>query len=112
MRGIEIPTHERDKFFSKQNEEVVLHVEGRRAVAKLGSAFWKKPSVIKKAVDDAGKDQLIKFFEKHHLLPPQQCMKEKGVVDTVVFEVVVPTEEFKISITEKSSEEETEENRR
>jgi len=80
---------------------VVLHLEGRRAVAKLGPQFWKKPSVIKKAVDDAGRDQLIKFFEKHHLLPPSQSMKEKGIVDTVVFEVVTPTEEFKIAATEK-----------
>lgn len=112
IRGIEIPIHERDKFFSRQQAEVVLHIEGKRTVAKLGPSFWKKPTVIRKAVDDSGRDQLIKFFEKHHLLPPKQSMKEKGVVDTVVFEVLAPTEEFKVSITERSSEEEIEEGRR
>jgi len=71
-------------------------------VARLGPQFWKKPAVIKKALSDDGKDQLIKFFEKHHLLPPQQSMKEKGIVDTVVFEVVIPMEEFKISVTERA----------
>jgi hypothetical protein len=101
-RGIEISSGERDKFFSKKHELVVLHIEGRRTVATLGQQFWKKPSVIKKAVDDAGRDQLVKFFEKHHLLPPDQSMKEKGIVDIVVFEVVVPCEEFKIAVTEKA----------
>ncbi len=62
---------------------------------------------IKKAVDDAGRDQLVKFFEKHHLLPPQQSMKEKGIVDTVIFEVVTPLEEFNVSITERHEDEST-----
>ena len=93
--------NERDKYFSKKQDLVVLHIEGRRTVATLGSQFWKKPAVIKKAVDDAGRDQLVKFFEKHHLLPPAQSIKEKGIVDTVVFEVVVPCEEFKIVVTER-----------
>lgn len=100
-RGIEVSPDNREKFFSKDHDMVVLHIEGRRTVAKLGAQFWKKPSVIKKAVDDAGRDQLIKFFEKHHLLPPNQSMKEKGIVDTVVFEVLAPTEEFKIAVTER-----------
>jgi len=84
---------------------VVLHIEGKRTVATLGPPFWKKPAVIKKAVDDTGRDQLIKFFEKHHLLPPQQSMKEKGIVDTVIFEVITPMEEFKIGVTERQEEE-------
>jgi hypothetical protein len=100
-RGIEVSLDNREKFFSKDHDMVILHIEGRRSVAKLGPQFWKKPSVIKKAVDDAGRDQLIKFFEKHHLLPPNQSMKEKGIVDTVVFEVLTPTEEFRIGATEK-----------
>jgi len=99
-RGIEVPIHARDRYFVKGSEEVVLHIEGRRTVAKLGPAFWKKPAVIKKAVSEDGKDQLLKFFERHHLLPPSQSMKEKGIVDTIVFEVVTPNEEFKISVTE------------
>jgi len=48
-RGIEIPYGIRDKYFSKDHDMVVLHVEGRRTVAKLGAQFWKKPSVIRKA---------------------------------------------------------------
>ena len=100
-RGIEVPTAARDRFFLKGSEEVVLHIDGRRTVVKLGSAFWKKPAVIKRALSDDGRDQLIKFFEKHHLLPPQQSLKEKGIVDTIIFEVVTPKEEFKISISEK-----------
>ncbi|MGQ9588184.1 MAG: hypothetical protein ACUVT7_07380 [Thermoplasmata archaeon] len=108
-RGIEVPIGERNRFFSKSHDVVVLHIEGRRTVAKLGQAFWKKPAVIKKALSDDGKDQLIKFFEKHHLLPPRQSMKEKGVVDTVLFEVVTPMEEFKISVTERPGTEGEEE---
>ena len=108
-RGIEIPTHARDRFFNKGHEEIILQIEGRRTVAKLGPTFWKKPAVIKKAVSDDGKEQLIKFFEKHHLLPPSQSMKEKGIVDTVIFEVVTPMEEFKISLTERSPDTEAEE---
>ncbi len=107
-RGIEVSHDNRERFFSKNHDMVVLHIEGRRAVAKLGPQFWKKPSVIKKAVDDAGRDQLIKFFEKHHLLPPNQSIKEKGIVDTIVFEVVTPTEEFKVAITEKMEDEKAE----
>lgn len=107
-RGIEVPTSERDKYFSKRHDEVVLLIEGKRTVAKLGPQFWKKPSVIKKAVSDDGRDQLLKMFEKHHLLPPQQSLKEKGIVDTVIFEVVTPTEEFKISLTEKKADREEE----
>ena len=95
----------RDKYFSKALDMVVLHVEGRRTVAKLGPQFWKKPSVIKKAESDDGKDQLIKFFEKHHLLPPSQSIKEKGIVDTVIFEVITPMEEFKIAVTERQENE-------
>jgi len=106
-RGIEIPVHERDRYFSRKHEEVVLQIDGKRTVAKLGASFWKKPAVIKKSVDDAGRDQLLKFFEKHHLLPPQQSMKEKGIVDTVIFEVVSPTEEFKLSLTEKTQDDES-----
>jgi hypothetical protein len=108
-RGIEVPIHVRDKFFDKSNREVVLQVEGKRTVASLGPQFWKKPAVIKKAVSDDGKEQLVRFFEKHHLLPPPQSMKEKGVVDTVVFEVVTPMEEFKLSVTEHTANEELEE---
>jgi hypothetical protein len=100
-RGIEVPIAQRDRFFSKRNEEVVLQIDGKRTVAKLGSGFWKKPAVIKRALTDNGRDELIKFFEKHHLLPPEQSLKEKGIVDTVVFEVVTPKEEFKISVAEK-----------
>jgi hypothetical protein len=110
-RGIEIPTHARDKFFEKGTEEVVLQIEGKRTVAKLGAQFWKNPPVIKKAVSDDGKDQLVKFFERHHLLPPKESMKEKGVVDTVVFEVVTPMEEFKLSVTEHIATDEAEEER-
>lgn len=91
----------RDKYFSKAQDMVVLYIEGKRSVAKLGPQFWKKPSVIKKAVSDDGKDQLVKFFEKHHLLPPSQSIKEKGIVDTVIFEVITPLEEFKIAVTER-----------
>jgi hypothetical protein len=36
-------------------------------------------------------------------------MKEKGVVDTVVFEVVTPMEEFKLSVTEHTANEESDE---
>lgn len=108
-RGIEVPQSERDKYFAKSHDLVVLHIEGKRTVAALGPQFWKKPSVIKKAVDDAGRDQLVKFFEKHHLLPPAQSIKEKGIVDTVVFEVVVPCEEFKVEITERANSTVTEE---
>jgi hypothetical protein len=104
-RGIEVPLSVRDKYFSKAHDMVVLHIEGKRSVAKLGPQFWKRPSVIKKAVSDDGKDQLIKFFEKHHLLPPSQSMKEKGIVDTIVFEVLVPMEEFKIAVTERQEDE-------
>jgi len=100
-RGIEIPTMARDKYFQKNGDVVVLQIEGRRTVAKLGQTFWKKPSIIKRALTDDGRDQLVNFFEKHHLLPPQQSLKEKGIVDTVVFEVVTPKEEFKISVAER-----------
>lgn len=103
-RGIEVPVRMRDKFFSKRNAEVVLHIEGRRAVAKLGQGFWKKPAVIKKALTDNGRDELIKFFEKHHLLPPEQSIKEKGIVDTLIFEVVTPREEFKVSVVERQEQ--------
>jgi hypothetical protein len=107
-RGIEVSQSDREKYFSKDHDMVVLHIESRRTVATLGAQFWKKPAVIKKAVDDAGRDQLSKFFEKHHLLPPQQSMKEKGIVDTVIFEVVTPREEFKISVAERKEHEEYE----
>lgn len=100
-RGIEVIPSDRDKYFTKKSEEVVLHFEGRRTVAKLGASFWKKPAVIKKARGDSGKDELLKFFEKHHLLPPEQSLKEKGVVDTLIFEVVVPGEEFKVTVVER-----------
>lgn len=103
-RGIEIPANVRDRYFSKAHDMVVLYIDGRRTITSLGPQFWKKPSVIKKSLSDDSKDQLIKFFEKHHLLPPSQSMKEKGIVDTVVFEVVVPTEEFKIAVTERHDE--------
>ncbi len=101
-RGIEVIPQDRDKFFSKEHGMIVIHLEGVRAIAKLGSSFWRKPAVIKKAVREDGKDILARFMEKHHLLPPQQSLKEKGVVDTVVFEVVIPSEEFRVSVTEKT----------
>lgn len=107
-RGIEIPTSARDKYFSKKTDMVVLHIEGKRTIAKLGPPFWKRPSVIKKAVSDDGKDQLIKLLEKHHLLPREQSMKEKGIVDTIIFEVVTPLEEFKLSVTERQEGEKEE----
>lgn len=105
-RGIEIPQTARDKFFKKDSDVVVLIIDGRRTIAKLGSGFWKKPSVIRKALSDDGRDQLTKFLEKHHLLPPQQSLKEKGVVDTLQFEVLTPKEEFRITVTEKLEERE------
>lgn len=105
-RGIEVSQSDRDKYFSRKTDMIVLHIEGKRTIATLGPQFWKKPAVIRKAVDDNGKDQLAKFFEKHHLLPPQQSLKEKGVVDTVVFEVVTPMEEFKVVAAERQEDEE------
>jgi len=104
-RGIEVPTSERNKYFSKDHDMVVLHVDGKRTIAKLGPPFWRKPAVIKKSLTEDGKDQLIKLFEKHHLLPPSQSMKEKGIVDTLIFEVITPAEEFKVSVTERQEEE-------
>lgn len=105
-----MPQSAREKYFSKEHGQVVLWIDGKRTVAELGTQFWKKPAIIKKAQSDDGKDQLLKFFEKHHLLPPEQSLKEKGIVDTVVFEVVVPFEEFKLSVTERqdSDKEESE----
>jgi len=110
-RGVEIQTSLRDRYFSKSHDIVILQIEGRRTIARLGPQFWKKPSVIKKAVTDDGKDQLIKLFEKHHLLPPKQSMKEKGIVDTIIFEVVTPHEEFKLSVEERQETEEEKERR-
>lgn len=107
-RGIEISVGDRDKYFSKRNEEVVLQIDGKRTVAKLGVGFWKKPAVIKRALTDNGRDELIKLFEKHHLLPPEQSLKEKGIVDTLIFEVVTPREEFKITVVERKDSEEGE----
>jgi len=100
-RGIEVNSRDRDKFFGKGSEMVVLHIDGRRTIGRLGPGFWKKPAVIKKALSDDGRDQLTKFFEKHHLLPPPQSLKEKGIVDTLVFEVVTPKEEFKVTVVER-----------
>ncbi len=100
-RGIEVQVQSRDKFFSKEHDMVVLHIEGLRTIAKLGAGFWKKPAVIKKALGEDGRDKLGKFIEKHHLLPPNQSLSEKGIVDTMIFEVLVPSEEFKVSLTEK-----------
>ena len=104
-RGIEIPLEHRDRHFSKDFEMVVLHIEGLRTIAKLGASFWKKPSIIKKALGEDGKDKLAKFVEKHHLLPPEQSLKEKGIIDTITFEVVSPGEEFRVSVTEKADKE-------
>ena len=101
-RAIEVPISERESHFSRDFDMIVLHIEGLRAVCKLGTGFWKKPAVIKKAIGEDGKDKLAKFIEKHHLLPPDQSLREKGVVDTITFEVVVPAEEFKVSVTEKT----------
>lgn len=101
-RGIDVSVSNRDKYFSKDFEMIVIHIEGLRTIAKLGSGFWKKPAVIKKALGEDGKDKLAKFIEKHHLLPPNQSIQEKGIVDTIVFEVMVPSEEFKISVAERA----------
>jgi len=100
-RGIEVPQGEREKYFSKEHRQVILWIDGKRTVAELGQQFWKKPAIIKKSLSDDGKDQLLKLFEKHHLLPPEQSLKEKGIVDTVIFEVIAPMEEFKITVTER-----------
>ncbi len=105
-RGIEVGTENRDKYFSKDHDMVILHIEGLRTIAKLGTGFWKKPATIKKALGDDGKDQLAKFLSKHHLLPPEQSLKEKGIVDTLIFEVITPSEEFKVSVVERSQAEE------
>ena len=105
-RGIDIPQRERDKYFSKEHEMIVLDIEGLRTIVKLGAGFWKKPAVIKRAIGEDGKDHLAKFISKHHLLPPEQSLKEKGIVDTIVFEVVAPAEEFKVSIIEKAQADE------
>ena len=110
-RGVEIQASIRDRYFSKSHDIVILQIEGRRTIAKLGPQFWKKPAVMKKAVSDDGNDQLVKLFEKHHLLPPKQSMKEKGIVDTIVFEVVTPHEEFKLSVEERQETEEEKERR-
>jgi hypothetical protein len=109
-RGIEVPAQDRDKFFSKEHDMVILHIEASRTVAKLGSGFWRKPAVIKKALGEDGRDKLGKFIEKHHLLPPEQSLSEKGIVDTIVFEVVTPAEEFKITIVERMQTEADAEN--
>lgn len=107
-RGIEISVSNRDKYFSKRNEEVVLQIDGKRTVAKLGVGFWKKPAVIKRALTDNGRDELMKLFEKHHLLPPDQSLKEKGIVDTLIFEVITPREEFKITVIERKESDDCE----
>lgn len=101
-RGIEVPLEHREKFFSKDHEMVVLDLEGTRTIAKLGAGFWKRPAVIKRAIGDDGKDHLYKFISKHHLLPPDQSLKEKGIIDMITFTVVSPGEEFKVSVSEKT----------
>lgn len=100
-RGIEVQVQNRDRFFSKEHDMVILHIEGIRTVAKLGAGFWRKPAVIKKALGEDGRDKLGKFIEKHHLLPPNQSLSEKGIVDTMVFEVIAPAEEFKVTVVER-----------
>jgi len=100
-RGIEVPIEARNKHFSKEHDVIVLHIEGQRTIAKLKVSFWKKPAVIRTSEGEDGRDRLLKFFEKHHLLPPDQSLNEKGVVDTLVFEVLVPREEFKVTISER-----------
>jgi len=100
-RGIEVPMEARNEHFSKEHDVIVLHIEGQRTVAKLTGSFWKKPAVIRTSEGEDGKDRLLKFFEKHHLLPPDQSLNEKGIVDTLVFQVLVPREEFKVTIAER-----------
>jgi hypothetical protein len=50
----------------------------------------------------------MKLFEKHHLLPPDQSLKEKGIVDTLIFEVITPREEFKITVIERKESDDCE----
>lgn len=100
-RGIEVPVEARNKHFSKEHDVIVLHIEGQRTVSKLTGSFWKRPAVIRASEGEDGRDRLLKFFEKHHLLPPDQSLKEKGIVDTLVFEVLVPRDEFKVTIAER-----------
>jgi len=95
VRGIKVGKANRDKYFSKAHDTVVLYLGRRRATYELPNSFWKSSTLIRKAVSPRGRNLLDTWVRRKGLSPPDVAKQVKGKEDVIVLEVV-DENEFKV----------------
>ena len=97
-RGIRIGLTNRNRYFSKAVDLIVLNIEGVRCLATIRDSFWKQCPEIRVAKDESGKNYLDTWIRKHNLLPPDLSVLEKGREDYVMMKVIEPENEFNVFV--------------
>ena len=100
-RGIRIGFPNRNRFFSKSVDIVVLHIEGVRCLAQIKDSFWRKCPEIRVAKDESGKNYLDSWIRNNNLLPEHLAIQEKGREDVIMMKVIDPENEFSVFIPKK-----------
>lgn len=100
-RGIRVGSPNRDRYFSKSVDTVVLHIGNVRCLAPIKDSFWKQCPEIRVAKDESGKNYLDTWIRGHNLLPRELAIWEKGREDVVKMKVIEPENEFSVFVPKR-----------
>ena len=96
--GIYIGFPNRRKHFSKENNDVIIEIDGDECTSYLPSSFWRGCPEIRVAKSRTGFNVLMNWIRKNGLLPPKDSLEKKGKKDTVTLEVVKPYRRFRLTL--------------
>ena len=96
--GIRIGVPNRDRFFSRKNDHVVLIIDDNHYSARIPNSFWSKCPEIRVASDSQHFNVLQSWIESHGLQPQSAAKALHGKKDTVMLEVVEPEVAFRLMV--------------
>lgn len=98
QRGIYIGPPKRRQHFSKENNDVVIEIEGEDCFASFSPSFWRSCPEIRVAESKTGFNVLHNWIQRHNLLPPGESIAKKGSKDTVILTVIEPYQKYRLTL--------------
>ena len=98
QRGIYIGNPKRRQHFSKENNDIVIEIEGEDCFTSLSPSFWRSCPEIRVARSKTGFNTLHHWIGRHNLLPPGESIEKKGSKDTVMLTVIEPYWKYRLTL--------------
>jgi len=98
QRGIYIGTLKRRQHFSKENNDIVIEIDGEDCFTSLPPSFWRSCPEIRVARSKTGFNVLHNWIRRHDLLPPRESIEQKGRKDIVMLKVIEPHHKYRLTL--------------